>query len=284
LSRKSKAIRFDPEGCGLSAERSPMYLGVFSMLKALVSMPTHLRAGLVFLLALLMLATSIFLPGATPLFAQSSDDQSASGFMVDINQNATTTYIVQRGDTLGAIARRHNTDVSTLLRLNPQIQNPNRINAGQRILVPVPSSPPRPPAPNPRPPSGIALTYIHMIGLGNNGPLGCGDTVVPVLQEVPATNAILRATLQRLLSINTQFFRQTGLYNALYLSQLSISDVSIVNRVATIRLSGRIVMSGTCDGPRIQAQLEEAALQFLTVDQVQIFINGNRLQDVLSQQ
>jgi hypothetical protein len=120
-----------------------------------------------------------------------------------------------------------------------------------------------------------------MISLGSNGPLGCGDTVVPVLQEVPATNAILRATLERLLSIRTQFSGQTGLYNALYLSPLTLSDVSIANRVATIRLAGRIVMSGTCDGPRIQAQLEQAALQFSTVDQVRIFVNGNRLQDVL---
>jgi LysM repeat protein len=200
--------------------------------------------------------------------------------MVDINQNATATYIVQRGDTLGAIARRHNTDVSTLLRLNPQISNPNRITAGQRILVPVPSSGGGGGSGGP---GGISLAYIHMISLGSNGPLGCGDRVAPVLQEFPATTAILRATLQRLLSINTQFYRDSGLYNALYMSSLRIDDVRIDNRVATIRLSGRIVMSGTCDGPRIQAQLEQAALQFSTVSQVQIFINGRSLQEVLAQ-
>ena len=245
-----------------------------------VLIPIHFKVGLASLLALLMLTVSYFGSGSAPLFAQSGGDQSATGFMVDINQNATTVYVVQRNDTLSAIARRHNTDISTLLRLNPDIQDPNRIRAGQRINVPVPSNRPGPGQPGPQP--GISLAYIHMISLGSNGPLGCGDRVAPVLQELPATNAILRATLERLLSVRTQFYGQTGLYNALFQSRLTINDLNISNRVATIRLSGQIVMSGTCDGPRIQAQLEQAALQFSTIDQVRIFINGNTLQSVLS--
>lgn len=249
-----------------------------------VLIPNHLKVGLASLLALLMLTVSYIGSGSAPLFAQSGSDQSATGFMVDITQNATTIYVVQRNDTLSAIARRHNTDISTLLRLNPDIRDPNRIRAGQRIVVPVPSNRPNPgPGPGqPSPQPGISLAYIHMISLGSNGPLGCGDTVAPVLQELPATNAILRATLERLLSIRTQFYGQTGLYNALFQSRLTISSLDISNRVATIRLSGQIVMSGTCDGPRIQAQLEQAALQFSTIDQVRIFINGNTLQSVLS--
>jgi LysM repeat protein len=260
------------------------------MSKVLVALPIRLKAGIALLLAFLMLTVNLFLPAATPLFAQSGGDQPATGFMVDINQNATTTYIVQRGDTLGGIARRHNTDVSTLLRLNPQITDPNRITAGQRILVPVPSGPGQPGRPPSQPPSRpptqpptqpvIALAYIHMIALGSNGPLGCGDRVAPVLQEFPATQAILRAALERQLGINTQFYRDSGLYNALYLSSLTIGDVRIVNGLATINLSGRVVMSGTCDGPRIRAQLEETALQFSTVNRVEIFVNGHTLQSV----
>lgn len=250
-------------------------------------MPMHLKATLAVLLALLLLSTSVFLPGTTPLFAQSGGDQAATGFMVDMNNNAVIVYIIQRGDTLSSIARQHNTDISTLLRLNPQLSNPNRIVAGASILVPAPSNRPnpgpgRPPSGPGQPPSGIALVYIHMISLGSNGPLGCGDRVAPVLQEVPATNAILRATLDRLLSIRTEFYPNSNLYNALWQSRLSIADVSITNRVATIRLTGQIVMSGTCDGPRIQAQLEQAALQFSTVNQVRVFINGNTLQSVLA--
>ena len=46
------------------------------------------------------------------------------------------TYYVQRGDTLRRIASRFNTSVDVLIRLNPQISNPNVIYVGQAITVP----------------------------------------------------------------------------------------------------------------------------------------------------
>jgi len=48
---------------------------------------------------------------------------------------STSTYVVQRGDTLSSIARRFGTTVQTLLNLNPQITNPNVIFPGQVIRV-----------------------------------------------------------------------------------------------------------------------------------------------------
>src|SRR5690606_13105451 len=103
----------------------------------------------------------------------------------------------------------------------------------------------------------------------------------PVTVEIPATRAVLRATLEKLLSVKTQYYGQSGLYNALYQSNLTIEDVRIDNRVATIRLKGQIVSGGVCDTPRIQAQLEQAALQFSTVDAVKIYVNGSLLQNAL---
>lgn len=47
----------------------------------------------------------------------------------------TGTYIVRPGDTLYSIARRHNTTVSELMRLN-HLSDPNRIQVGQVLLVP----------------------------------------------------------------------------------------------------------------------------------------------------
>jgi murein DD-endopeptidase MepM/ murein hydrolase activator NlpD len=44
-------------------------------------------------------------------------------------------YIVQPGDTLSAIADRHDMTLDALLALNPSIQNPNVIFPGQRITV-----------------------------------------------------------------------------------------------------------------------------------------------------
>jgi spore coat assembly protein SafA len=52
----------------------------------------------------------------------------------------TMFYTVQPGDTLFLIARRFDTTVETLLRLNPQITNPALIFPGQSIRVPAPAS------------------------------------------------------------------------------------------------------------------------------------------------
>jgi spore germination protein GerM len=41
-------------------------------------------------------------------------------------------------------------------------------------------------------------------------------------------------------------------------------------------------MGGECDTPRVQAQIEQTILQFPTVKEVVIFINGKHLSDVLS--
>ncbi|MBN2117923.1 MAG: LysM peptidoglycan-binding domain-containing protein [Anaerolineales bacterium] len=45
-------------------------------------------------------------------------------------------YYAQRGDTLRKIAAKFGTTVDALLRLNPQITNPNLIYVGQAITVP----------------------------------------------------------------------------------------------------------------------------------------------------
>ena len=239
------------------------------------SLPRRLKASLAIVLAVLLFTTTIFLPASAPLFAQGNGDQSVGeAAALGSNQIVTITYTVKRGDTLGAIAKRYNTTVATLLRLNPQIRNPNRLSIGQRIQVPAP-------APTEEP-DGFTITRIHLISLNDGGPLGCGDSIVPVTVEIPSTRGVLRATLEKLLSQRSQYYGESGLYNALYQSQLTIDEVRIDNRIATIRLSGQIVLGGVCDTPRVQAQLEQAALQFSTIDSVRIYVNGNPLQDVLN--
>lgn len=46
-------------------------------------------------------------------------------------------YVVKRGDCLSVIARRHNTTVNALLKINPQIKNKNLIYVGQIIHIKV---------------------------------------------------------------------------------------------------------------------------------------------------
>lgn len=47
----------------------------------------------------------------------------------------TTLYVVQSGDTLGKIARNHNTTVANLTVKNPHIKNVNSIKPGQIITI-----------------------------------------------------------------------------------------------------------------------------------------------------
>ena len=44
-------------------------------------------------------------------------------------------YLVQPGDTLWKIARRYQTTMDTLARVN-QISNPDRIDIGQKLIIP----------------------------------------------------------------------------------------------------------------------------------------------------
>lgn len=48
----------------------------------------------------------------------------------------TTEYTIRSGDTLSAIAQRHQTTLTSLLRLNPGIENPDRIFPGQLLKLP----------------------------------------------------------------------------------------------------------------------------------------------------
>ena len=69
----------------------------------------------------------------------------------------SSSYVIQRGDTLSLIAARHGVPVSALIQAN-NITNPNLIFAGQTLIIPggAPAAPPpaqpEPPAPDPPPP------------------------------------------------------------------------------------------------------------------------------------
>lgn len=59
------------------------------------------------------------------------------------------TYIIARGDTLRSLANRFNTTVDSLMSLNPDIKDANKIYEGQRLVVPGSggSTPPSNPVP-----------------------------------------------------------------------------------------------------------------------------------------
>lgn len=167
------------------------------------------------------------------------------------------------------------------------------INGATAIFTLPAASAAPPPAVEQPPPSrsanqgGISRVQIYLVAVGDNGQsgpkIGCADSLIAVEREITPTIAPLRAALNELLALKgQQSYGQSGLYNALYQSDLQAGDITIYDGHATIYLFGQFTLNGVCDAPRFQAQLEAIALQFSTVDTVSIFINGQALPDALS--
>ncbi len=182
----------------------------------------------------------------------------------------------------------------------------------QIILPPTPTSPPiptQPPPPTLQPtsaptrvvtlaptravtvaPTQVPATFtrvkIFLIAMNNpraGTPVGCGDSVVGVERQIPPTPAPLTAALNELFSLHDQFYGQSGLYNALYQSNLKIQRVAMVNGTATIQLTENLTLGGECDDPRVAAQITQTARQFSTVRSVIVTLNGQPLEQVLSE-
>jgi LysM repeat protein len=202
-----------------------------------------------------------------PSLGQATDPSKPS------TPRAQTIYTVKRGDTLIRIARMFNTTVAAILAANPSIRSANRIYPGQRLVIPAPSR--------------FTTANIYLIALGDNGrsgkKIGCNDSVIPVRVTFGSTQAPLTAALRNLLALKSQMYGESGLYNALYQSNLRVQRITINSGRATIWLAGAFQLGGVCDSPRVEAQLRETALQFSTVNQVSIFINGRPLEEVLSE-
>ena len=136
------------------------------------------------------------------------------------------------------------------------------------------------------PASNTQIIKIYLVAIGDNGvsgtKIGCDDSLISVDVGIPPTAGVLRAALSELLAVDSEFYGDSGLYNALYQSNLEIGDLSVINGLAKIYLTGDLMLGGVCDHPRVEAQLNAIALQFSTVSSVEIFINGIPLKDVLS--
>jgi hypothetical protein len=143
-----------------------------------------------------------------------------------------------------------------------------------------------PPTETPSSTNEQQTVLIYLIGIDDNGKsgklIGCGDSVIPVKVIIKPTTGVLRAALNSLLSVKDQYYGESGLYNALYQSNLQVGNVTISGGQAVIRLTGTLMMGGECDIPRVEAQLTEIALQFSTVTSVSVYINDVPLKDALS--
>lgn len=172
---------------------------------------------------------------------------------------------------------------TSTFRPQPTSQLPTLTLSPQSIATSIPQATIKPTQ------AGVNKVMIFLIAIGDNGAsgkkIGCGDSLVPVEVQIAPTLGVLRAALNELFKLQGQrFYGTSGLYNALYQSNLSIESLNIVNREAIIQLKGNLILGGVCDNPRAKAQLEEIALQFNTIDKVTVYLNGRPLQQLLSGQ
>ncbi|MDQ3813956.1 MAG: GerMN domain-containing protein, partial [Armatimonadota bacterium] len=127
----------------------------------------------------------------------------------------------------------------------------------------------------------VKLFFVALNDNGKSGRgIGCGDSIIPVRHGVSPTSTPLTSALKSLLAI--RYYGSSRLYNVLSYSRLTVRSVGMSRGTATVRLAGQLVLGGVCDNPRIEAQFKETIHQFPAVRRSRIFINGVRLEDVLS--
>lgn len=136
------------------------------------------------------------------------------------------------------------------------------------------------------PPPTVDRVKVYFIALGDNGAsgpqIGCNDSAVAVEVAIEPTPAPLTAAIKQLLAVRSEYYGQSGLYNALYQSNLTLASATVENGRATVYLTGDLRIGGVCDAPRVEAQLKQTARQFGTVDEAIIYVNGKRIEEVLS--
>ncbi|HSB03342.1 MAG TPA: hypothetical protein VLE49_22015 [Anaerolineales bacterium] len=134
-------------------------------------------------------------------------------------------------------------------------------------------------------PSGDEAIYVYYVQLDTGGPVACGDSLIALNTGISRTGDIeadVRAALGSLF-FKRQWFGK--LYNPLYLSNLSVANVSFngFTGEVSVDLTGSYVRSGDrCDNGRVRAQVWTTIRQFKDIKTVYILLDGNLLGDILS--
>lgn len=127
---------------------------------------------------------------------------------------------------------------------------------------------------------------IFLIALEDNGrtgkKIGCGDSLVPLERNIHSTGNVVKATLEELLYIRGSFLGDSGLYNALANSDLSLEKFSMKDKKAIVDLAGQFSIKSVCDTPRVVEQIRETVLQFDEIEEIKVTINGDPLDQIVS--
>jgi hypothetical protein len=122
--------------------------------------------------------------------------------------------------------------------------------------------------------SSVMIALLDTAGNSSGKSRGC-DKVVMVPWRVATTTAPLTAAMLALFNTSTTTFGNWFNYIDRTNETLKFDRATVVNGTANIYLTGSLSgMAGVCDDPRAAIQIEETALQFPTVQRVQIYLNN----------
>lgn len=128
---------------------------------------------------------------------------------------------------------------------------------------------------------------LYYVATGDNGvsgaKIGCGDSLVATYTEPVAFTDQLRKSMERLLSDENQFLGQSGLLNALYMSDLDFVAGAVKGDVVTVELTGQVTLGGVCDAPRVSEQLHQTAETATGAGSSAVLVDGVPLEDLISQ-
>ncbi|PIR82546.1 hypothetical protein COU20_01975 [Candidatus Kaiserbacteria bacterium CG10_big_fil_rev_8_21_14_0_10_59_10] len=135
---------------------------------------------------------------------------------------------------------------------------------------------PPPATPPPPPPAATASVRIALLDTEHvtTGPeRGC-DRLVMATYTVSTTTMHLTAALGTLFGLEEEEIGSWHNFIARTNDTLSFDRALVEDGTAHIYLSGSLSgLAGVCDGPRARIQIEETALQFPTVQTVQLYLN-----------
>jgi hypothetical protein len=133
----------------------------------------------------------------------------------------------------------------------------------------------------------VEVAYIALNDNGSSGPLvGCGDS--EVLTEVTVsghlnTESRVQSALENLFANKDQYLGESGLYNSLYQSALTVDSVSIEGKTIDVEISGETLSAGECDDPRMVDQIRATVENNLDSDRkfiITINLNGKPLEKI----
>lgn len=125
--------------------------------------------------------------------------------------------------------------------------------------TPIPEEP-EPPMPEENTTQTLELALVAVDDNGQSGELiGCGDSIVFVEKTVAdaPTEELIQTALEELFDIEDSLYGESGLYNALAPSDVTVDSVTVNGSDVEVVLSGSIISAGTCDDPRIEQQIRK---------------------------